>query len=636
MHSRTLLGLTLALAMSAPTGACDDEGRSTPGAVDGGADAEGADGGRDGGDGDTNTDTNADADVCADGTPICVSPTEAGVCNGGQTVVTETCHGQVCSSGRCVNEETCQPGSVDGCWDHAAQRMCAESGTVYEAHPCAAGLACLAGECTEAICVPQTQHCRDEDTLEVCSDDGTEYIEQEPCPEGSVCLEGRCLSGCDLSEKHPSYIGCKYWSLDLDNYPDPFGDPAAIPHAVVISNPSDEEATVNITTMSPITLDPHVLVVAAHDVGVFTFPRLDVDGSGITPNSFFLESSWPVVAYQFNPLNNEGVASNDASLLLPSEFLGSEYIGMAWPSSPMADELGLPPQHGYLTVVATRPGLTNVTVRPTVDVEGGQHVPFLTAGETYQFALNQFEVLNLEADASNMFDTNTDLTGTPITADQPIAVFGGHEEAVVGGECCAEHLEQQLFAVNTWGDHYFAVPVENRGGSVDLWRVLAAYDDTLVTTMPPQPGADSITLDRGQYLDISTSASFEIVASAPISVGQYLASSGATADGIGDPSFILAVPLNQLRSSYTVLTPTDYDENWLTIVRLRDDPVTLDGAAIRDSLFHTFGIGGYEWAWVTVDEGAHTVEAPNTFALVAYGYSNAVSYGYPGGMDLRR
>jgi hypothetical protein len=277
-----------------------------------------------------------------------------------------------------------------------------------------------------------------------------------------------------------------------------------------------------------------------------------------------------------------------------------------------------------------------VTIVPKVDVESGNHVPFLAAGEIYQFTLNQFEVLNLEANAATMFGPSTDLTGTTISADKPIAVFGGHEEAVVGDGCCAEHLEQQLFPVSTWGDHYFAVPVESRGGSEDLWRVLAAQNNTLVTTMPPQPGAQSLTLNRGEYLDISTSAAFEIVANAPISVGQYLASAGATGDGIGDPAFILGVPITQLRNNYTVLTPESYSENWLTIIRVAGDSVTLDDQVLSDTIFHSFGIGGYEWAWVSVQAGAHTATAANPFALVAYGYSTAVSYGYPGGMDLRR
>ena len=42
-----------------------------------------------------------------------------------------------------------------------------------------------------------------------------------------------------------------------------------------------------------------------------------LDYSGIETKAYKLVSSAPIVAYQFNPLDNVGVFSNDASLLIP-------------------------------------------------------------------------------------------------------------------------------------------------------------------------------------------------------------------------------------------------------------------------------------------------------------------------------
>ena len=477
--------------------------------------------------------------------------------------------------------------------------------------------------------------CLDRDTRATCDEEGQDWGEETPCPEGALCVDGGCLSGCDLSEKFPSYIGCRYWSMDLDQYNDPFGDPAVVPHAVVLSNPSAREALVRVTTMANVVLDPSEITVSPGGVAVYTVPRLDVDGTGISNHSFFMESSWPVVAYQFNPLDNEGVASNDASLLLPSEFLGTEYVAMTWPTTPIPDAFGLPPQYGYVTMVATRPGTTTVAITPSATVVAGTGVQELEPGVTHLFRLEHYEVLNLEASGENIFGPLEDLTGTLITADQPIAVFGGHEEAVVGNGCCAEHLEQQLFPVNNWGQRYLAVQSESRGGSRDVWRVVSAFDNTVVETIPPQPEAGSFTLNRGEWFQIQSGASFEIRSSQPVMVGQYLESMEATGDGIGDPAFILAVPLERLRHSYTVLTPADYQEDWLTVVRPVGGEVRLDGQPIADRFF-TFGGGDWEWAWVEVQDGPHTVESDDVpFGLTAYGFSAAVSYGYPGGLNLR-
>lgn len=525
----------------------------------------------------------------------------------------------------------CEPGAVDGCWDETARRVCA--GGDFAPDPCPLDTRCAEGECRPLVCAPGLPTCGGRRTPAVCNEDGTGWMPLDDCPAGAACRAGECVSECVLGGKDPSYIGCEYWSVDLDNYPDPFGNPAAVPHAVVLANPSASTANVRVTTQAAVQLPAEVIDVLPGEVRVYTFPRLDVDGTGITNHSFRLQSDWPVVAYQFNPLNNVGVFSNDASLLLPAEALGTEYFVMSWPTAPVPPQLGLPPQHGYFTVVATGQGSTEVVVVPSALVSAGPDLPQMEAGVEQRFTLEQYEVLNLQADGSNLFAIN-DLTGTSVRASQPVAVFGGHEEAVVGDGCCAEHLEEQLFPVDTWGDQYQAVQSEPRGGSQDLWRVLAAEDGTEVRTVPPQPGADFFTLQRGQWREIQTGDSFEIIADKPILVGQYLQSQEVTADYLGDPAMILAVPIIQYRDTYLVLTPAGYQEDWLTVVRPVGAEVRLDGVPLAPGGFRPFGFGAYEYAWIPVEDGPHVLEGDLPFGLMAHGYSTAVSYGYPAGLNL--
>ena len=61
------------------------------------------------------------------------------------------------------------------------------------------------------------------------------------------------------------------------------------------------------------------------------------------------------------------------------------------------------------------------------------------------------------------------------------------------------------------------------------------------------------------------------------------------------------------------------------------EEVRLDGAPINASNFRTFGTGQYEIAWIEVNEGVHFLESENPFYLTVFGFSAAVSYGYPGG-----
>ena len=351
------------------------------------------------------------------------------------------------------------------------------------------------------------------------------------------------------------------------------------------------------------------------------------------------------------------VASNDASLLLPKEGLGRSYIGLSYLSSPgfcLAPGSCLPPQSGYLTVIATGRGNTTVRITPSAVVDAGQRVPELMPHVEHTITLAEGEVLNLQAKASDLdlmdiesifeqifAEVRTDLTGTIIEASQPVAVFGGHEEAVVAPQvnapdspCCAEHLEQQLLPIGSWGSEYLAARSEPRGGSVEMWRIVAHQDGTTVNTSLAGEFAQ-FSLNRGEYQEIFTAESFEISSSASVMVGQYLVSGQATEDGVGDPALIVVPPVSQLRSDYQIIVPSDYSSNWVTIARMTGSRVSMDGVDVAATAFNSFGSGDYELAWLAVDEGVHYFEGDDPFSLIVTGYSNAVSYGYPGGLNLR-
>ena len=203
-------------------------------------------------------------------------------------------------------------------------------------------------------CVPGEPVCADVTRSGICQDDNTlDMI--TPCPAGASCRAGTCLSDCQLGRKVRSYVGCEYWSVDLDNYPDPAGNPAAVPHAVAISNTSDAVARIVLERPEGVALNNPEFELEPNDLAVFTFPRLDIDGT-VSSIGHCKSPRTAMVVYQFNPLNNEGVASNDASLLLPAEGWGLNMLPKL-ANSPMPCLGGgdncLPPQHGYVIAIAT-------------------------------------------------------------------------------------------------------------------------------------------------------------------------------------------------------------------------------------------------------------------------------------------
>ena len=94
------------------------------------------------------------------------------------------------------------------------------------------------------------------------------------------------------------------------------------------------------------------------------------------------------------------------------------------------------------------------------------------------------------------------------------------------------------------------------------------------------------------------------------------------------------MPQSQYRSDYHVLTPTGYTRDYVTVIRPDGVAITIDNAPVANGEFAPVGSGNWEVATVQVQPGVHIIEGDEPFGLQAYGFNNAVSYGYPGGLNL--
>ncbi len=634
----------------------------------------------------------------------------------------------------------CIPGTFKGCsQDRLGRVVCNEAGTGWEAVPCGEDSACLDDAVGCTACKPGNKRCRDDDLVERCDETGSRYEAYLDCngaETGQICVLGSCVKLCDLSQKIHSYIGCEYWGADLDNAMVPGGDQgyydaAAAQYAIVVSNTSPKyPARVRVFTNEgevthdskgePFPTDP----IPPMGLRVFNLPRRDVNGTTLAPLAYKVESSIPITAYQFNPLENVNVFSNDASILLPSHVLGKYYFVMT-------REQTFQELKGFLTVIATYPGETQVAVTVTAPTLAGGDIPALKPGETAARILNQYDVLNIETDAYG-----ADLTGSVVLANHPVAVFGGSEasnapntnhccpdgdcgepweqvwltckeagadcvcewpkhppagsgllpqevpckhnyDCIKYNTCCADHLEMQMFPVTTWGKEYVATRSYPRKGEADVWRVLAAEDSTTLTTYPSQFNIP--VLNQGEYIDFESSQDFEIHAKKPVLVGQFLAAQDAPYPNVGgvkqpddaatgDPTFLLAVPVEQFRTEYVFLAPNKYMFDCVNLIVPTGARVFLDGAdvsaldltprpikdimvdmkergieqppdleallGVRFGYRAVVGSGKWEVYRLLVADGVHTATSDEPFGIISYGYDQYVSYGYPAGMNL--
>jgi hypothetical protein len=145
-----------------------------------------------------------------------------------------------------------------------------------------------------------------------------------------MCVLGSCINLCELEAQGMTSVGCDFWAVDLDQYysSSAGGNGANAQFALVVSNTNqDFKARVTVTGPNNFTREVEA---PPRTSTVINLPSLNIAGSGVSTDAYRVKSTLPVVAYQFNPLENVGVFSNDASLLLPASSLGKTYIVLAW------------------------------------------------------------------------------------------------------------------------------------------------------------------------------------------------------------------------------------------------------------------------------------------------------------------
>ncbi|MGM0575892.1 MAG: IgGFc-binding protein [Myxococcota bacterium] len=621
-----------------------------------------------------------------------------------------------CVGGDCVGGECqgCEPGKRV-CKGDREVMVCDAEGETYEAgEPCTGEDVCVQGRCVE--CFPGNRRCTGQ-VAEVCSLEGAWEVAEDCAVSGQACSAGACLSPCSADLKAKSNTGCDYWAVDLDNhYAAQEG-----PFAVIVSNLSDNPSTVTITVRDGPDMSPEQVAeetVAPGELEILQLPQRHPAGAGIGYGAFRIQSTSPIIAYQFNPLDNVDVFSNDASLLIPAHTYGTEYLAVSRAQfvgggpepgpqetcetvcqgegmdgahceddgSGTGSRVCVLPYRGTVTVVAPEPD-TQVTIEPTARTLTGDGLEVMQPGQAYTYTLGPYQVLNVKSD-----EEGGDLTGTVVTADGPVAVFSGHEASVSSDRCCADHLEQQMFPVNTWGTRFLASKSHPRGVESDYWRILASEDGTQVTFSPEV--APPQTLDRGEFYELSSKEDFEVQSDEPVTLVQVLASSGevlvtevlgscavdqdchpgyscellsngqegcvpptcaveGTPQGcpnghtcacfdvdqcycqaIGDPALVTMAPVGQFRKSYVFLSPNKYQNDYVNVLAPTEATVTFDGVDLPSGNFQAIPDSGYKVARLEVTDGIHRIQATHPVGVVAYGYDRDVSYGYTAGLNL--
>ncbi|HRI67106.1 MAG TPA: IgGFc-binding protein [Polyangium sp.] len=480
-------------------------------------------------------------------------------------------------------------------------------------------------------CVPERSACDGQEVFRCdTTGDVKTYIETCDVDKGIACRGGACVDLCGRATVEQSNVGCEYWAVDLDNAMiDVTSNAAAQQFAVVISNPHpDVPVSVRIAQDDglpgdePAPYDIASAIIAPLNLAVFKLGPREVDGSpegeyntgthtALTRHAFRVKTDFPVVAYQFNPLENVAVFSNDASLLKPREALSfgndnnlvTSYVVVGWPQTiaitddPDTNFSSNSPINlrSFLTIVGTQPS-TTVRVKTKARVVAGGPVPETPINGTIEVQLGAFDVLNLET-----ADFAADFTGSLIQSTRPIAVFTGGEASdaphfpkLSERRCCADHVEDQLDPIRTAGKLFAIAHNPSRTRMVtaagaltaeipepDYVRfVSASKKGAVIKTTLPAP--DNVIELRwlGDYKEVTAYRDFMAESTEPVIAAQIMASQDAV--GIkqripgGDPSLLIVPPMEQARDNYVFLTPDKYAFDYISVVAPAGEGVLLD------------------------------------------------------------
>lgn len=311
---------------------------------------------------------------------------------------------------------------------------------------------------------------------------------------------------------------------------------------------------------------------------------------------------------------NYGLAETDSYFALPISELGSQYLVLSYPTG-----------SGYGTQFALAATVNNTSVTITPSAAVGARA----AGVPYTITLNQGDVYQLTTTQS------VDLSGTSISANKKIAVFGSNRcVQVPTGDPACNYLVEQLPSLEYFGTSFLAYPLARRVGG-DTYRFIASQNNTHVTVN----GQLLATLNRGQVYQQRLTGGLQISADQPILVAQLANSTYVDRVPYSDPFMMLLPSTEQYAESYQIATPSaGFSYHWLNLIvpQTALNTISVDGIKVLPERFTAIGASGYAGIQIPLTQGDHFVAGNAAFGAWVYGQDNADGYGHPAGLSLTK
>ena len=194
--------------------------------------------------------------------------------------------------------------------------------------------------------------------------------------------------------------------------------------------------------------------------------------------------------FLYSRVGGTGLSSRDASLVIPTRYLGKEYIIQTYPEDLRSTEFA---------IVATEDN-TTVQIIPSFETYGGK----TAAGGTINLTLAKGEAYLVASKEHEGEDFTVDLSGSTICADKPIAVFNGNQQTGIPNReaYSQDFMVEQAIPIEQWGTEFYLTNLANTKSNYTI--VTAAYDDTEVTIL-------TYNKETGEFTTIKTSPLLKLV-----------------------------------------------------------------------------------------------------------------------------
>ena len=229
---------------------------------------------------------------------------------------------------------------------------------------------------------------------------------------------------------------------------------------------------------------------------------------------------------------------------------------------------------------------------------------------------------------SLLFQSRSDLTGTKVSSDKPIAVVSGNSANIVVSGGNFDYMVEQLPSVNNWGSEFTIVSFADQTAGY-IYKVIAFYDNTIVQ-IPDQ----QITLQAGDvyesgvtYLLVTT-----VESSRPVLVAQFMVSQNLFGMPVG-PSMMLINANDQFVSQEVTFSAPSYSHLYATIVISHGDlaSLSLDNMPIPTT-WSQVDANNSEIVQGELEAGLHVIQSSDLttrFAVYVYSIGNYISHAFP-------